>query len=41
MIEHKDGEQTKHFFLTQINQLFGEAKNGLSEEKMQVKLGET
>jgi len=32
MIEHKDGEQ---FFLTQINQLFGEAKNGLLEEKLQ------
>ena len=41
MIEHKDGEQTKRFFLTQIDQLFGEAKNWLSDEKLQVKLGNT
>jgi len=41
MIEHKDGEKTKQFFLTQVEQLFGEAKNWLSEEKMQVGQGET
>jgi hypothetical protein len=41
MIEHKDGEQTKQFFLTHVNQLFGKAKNWLAEEKWQVKSGET
>lgn len=41
MIEHKDGEQTKQFFLTHINQLFGKAQNWLAAEKFQVKSGET